>query len=77
MLKQHQTSLGWTIADFKEMSPIICTHKIYLEDNAKPSHQIQRRLNPYMKDIVKAEVIKFLDVGIIYPIFNSQWVSPT
>ena len=30
-----------------------------------------------MKEVVKKEVIKWLDVGIIYPISDSHWVSPT
>jgi len=56
---------------------LICTHKIYLEENAKPSKEMQRRLNPNMKEVVKNEVIKLLDNGIIYPISDSKWVSPT
>jgi hypothetical protein len=51
-------------------------HKIHLEEDAKPSREPQRRLNPAMQEVVKAEVIKLLDVGIIYPIFDSKWVSP-
>ena len=77
LLKDHKSALGWTIADLKGISPTICTHKIYLEDDAKPSRQMQRRLNPHVKEVVRAEVIKLLDVGIIYPISDSQWVSPT
>ena len=38
---------------------------------------MQRRFNPNMKEVVKNEVIKLLDNGIIYPIFDSKWVSPT
>ena len=30
-----------------------------------------------MKDVVRFEVLKLLDVGIIYPIADSKWVSPT
>jgi hypothetical protein len=51
-------------------------HKIHLEENAKPSRDPQRRLNPAMQEVVRAEVIKLLDVGIIYPISDSKWVSP-
>ncbi|KAJ4717165.1 Retrovirus-related Pol polyprotein [Melia azedarach] len=76
ILRLHKHALGWTIADIKGISPLICTHKIYLEDNAKPSRQMQRRLNPNMKDVVRNEVLKLLDVGIIYPISDSTWVSP-
>lgn len=28
-----------------------------------------------MKEVVRAEVLKWLDVGIVYPISNSKWVS--
>jgi len=34
-----------------------------------------RRLNPTMKDVVKKEELKLLDVGMIYPISNITWVS--
>ena len=55
----------------------MCTHMIYLEENVKPSREMQRRLNPNMKEIVKNKVIKLLDNGIIYPISDSKWVSST
>ena len=29
-----------------------------------------------MQEVVKKEVVKVLDAGIIYPILNSTWVSP-
>ncbi|KAL8158070.1 hypothetical protein AgCh_002688 [Apium graveolens] len=51
-------------------------HKILLEDGAKGSIEGQRRLNPIMKEVVKKEIIKWLDAGIIYPISDSSWVSP-
>ena len=36
----------------------------------------QRRLNPKKKEVLKKEIIKLLDAGIIYPISDSEWVSP-
>ena len=30
-----------------------------------------------MKEVVKKEVLKLMDVGVIYPIADSKWVSPT
>jgi len=29
-----------------------------------------------MKEVVQKEIVKLLDVGIIHPISNSQWISP-
>lgn len=76
VLKEHKTGLGWTIADIKRISPSMCMHRILMEEDSKPSRDAQRRLNPNMKEVVRAEVLKLLDVGIIYPILDSKWVSP-
>ena len=51
-------------------------HYIHLDENAKPTRKMQHRLNPNMKEGVRIEVLKLLDVCIIYPISNSSWVSP-
>ncbi|KAL4302814.1 hypothetical protein GQ457_10G009600 [Hibiscus cannabinus] len=75
-LRQHKEALGWTIADIKGINPTICMHKILLDDNHKPTVDAQRRLNQAMKDVVRKEILKWLDAGIIYPISDSEWVSP-
>ena len=51
-------------------------HQIQLEDGHKPSVEAQRRLNSAMKEVVRKEVLKWLDAGVIYPISYSSWVSP-
>ena len=48
-----------------------------MEDEAKLVRQPQRRLNPHMQEVVRVKVLKLLHVDIIYPIFDSPWVSPT
>ncbi|XP_070024970.1 uncharacterized protein [Nicotiana sylvestris] len=63
VLKECKTTIWWTMADIKGISPACCMHKILLEEGHKPSREHQRRLNPNMK-----EVIKWLDAGIIFPI---------
>ena len=76
VLKEHKRALGWTISDLKGISPSVCMHRIHLEENAKPSREMQRRLNPNMQEVVRTEVLKMLDAGIIYHISDSTWVSP-
>ncbi|XP_070043275.1 uncharacterized protein [Nicotiana tomentosiformis] len=49
---------------------------INLEEDAKPSIEYQRRLNEAMQDVLKKEIIKWLDVGVVYPISDSSWTSP-
>ena len=51
-------------------------HRILLEEGYKPSVEAQRRLNPTIKEVVRKEVLKWLDTGVIYPISDSAWVSP-
>nr|GFA12966.1 reverse transcriptase domain-containing protein [Tanacetum cinerariifolium] len=46
------------------------------DDDYKPAVQSQRRVNPKIHDVIKKEVIKLLNDGMIYPISNSPWVSP-
>ena len=76
ILKNYQESIAWSIDELKGISPSICMHKIMLEENAKPSVEHQRRLNPVMKEVVRKEVLKWLNAGFIYAISDSPWVSP-
>ncbi|CAN6695147.1 unnamed protein product [Malus baccata var. baccata] len=76
VLKEFKSALGWTLADIKGISPTTCMHHIFLEEGAKPTREAQRRLNPPMMEVMKKEIIKLLDCGVIYPISDSRWVSP-
>jgi hypothetical protein len=68
--------IGYSINDLKGLSPAFCTHHIPMEDQCKPVVDHQRRLTHVMWEVVKKEVIKLLDAGIIYPVPHSEWVSP-
>ncbi|RVW29155.1 Retrovirus-related Pol polyprotein from transposon 17.6 [Vitis vinifera] len=48
-----------------------------MEEETKPVRQPQRRLNPHMQEVVRPKGLKLLRTGIIYPISDSPWVSPT
>ncbi|GJY42665.1 reverse transcriptase domain-containing protein [Tanacetum coccineum] len=76
VLKSHKRAIAWKISDIKGIDPQFCTHKILMEENAKPVVQHQRRVNPKIHEVIKQEVIKLLDAGLIYPISDSPWVSP-
>ena len=77
LLKKNKQALGWKNYDLKGTKPSICTHHIYLEEESKAVRQPQRRLNPHLQEVVRVEVLKLLQAGIIYPISDSTWVSPT
>jgi hypothetical protein len=76
LLKKLRKVIGYSINDLKRLSPAFCTHRIPMEDQFKPVVDHQRRLTHAMREVVKKDVIKLLDAGIIYPVPHSEWVSP-
>ncbi|GJU90714.1 reverse transcriptase domain-containing protein [Tanacetum coccineum] len=76
VLKSHKRALAWQLSDIKGINPEFYTHKILMEDDFKPAVQHQRRVNPKIHEVIKKEVLKLLDAGLIYPISDSPWVSP-
>ncbi|GKA48064.1 reverse transcriptase domain-containing protein [Tanacetum coccineum] len=76
VLKSHKRAIAWKLSDIKGIDPEFCTHKILMEEDYEPSVQHQRRVNPKIHDVIKKEVEKLLDAGLIYPISDSPWVSP-
>ncbi|GKA56063.1 reverse transcriptase domain-containing protein [Tanacetum coccineum] len=75
VLKSHKRAIAWKITDIKGIDPRFCTHKILMEEDYKPTVQSQRRVNPKIHEVIKKEVIKLLDAGMIYPISDSPWIS--
>nr|GEV70393.1 hypothetical protein [Tanacetum cinerariifolium] len=76
VLNSHKQAIAWKIFDIKGIDPHFCTHKILMEDDFKHTVQHQRRVNPKIHEVIKKEVLKLLDAGLIYPVFDSLWVSP-
>ncbi|GJT87990.1 hypothetical protein Tco_1069707 [Tanacetum coccineum] len=71
VLTKYKAALAWKVSDIKGISPSFFIHKILMEDNFKPVVQPQRRLNPKVQDVVKDEIFKLLDSGLIYAILDS------
>ncbi|XP_057808487.1 uncharacterized protein LOC131022964 [Salvia miltiorrhiza] len=76
VLKRNKRAIGWSLSDIRGISPTTCMHRIILEEGAKPVRDAQRRLNPNLMEVVKKEIFKLLAEGIIYPVADSEWVSP-
>ncbi|GKA34640.1 putative ribonuclease H-like domain-containing protein [Tanacetum coccineum] len=76
VLKKHKQAFAWKTTDIPGNCPSFWKYKIQLLDDKKPVVQKQRRLNPNMQEVIKKEIMKLLDTGIIYPIADSPWVSP-
>nr|GEZ80730.1 hypothetical protein [Tanacetum cinerariifolium] len=76
VLKSYKRAIAWKLSDIKGIDPEFCTHKILMDEDFEPAVQHQRRVNPKIHDVIKNEVLRLLDAGLIYPIFDSPWVSP-
>ncbi|GJU26208.1 reverse transcriptase domain-containing protein [Tanacetum coccineum] len=74
VLKSHKRAIAWKLSDIKGIDPEFCTHKILMEEDYEPTVQHQRRVNPKIHDVIKKEVEKLLDAGLIYPISDSPWI---
>nr|GEY86433.1 reverse transcriptase domain-containing protein [Tanacetum cinerariifolium] len=76
VLKSHKRAIAWKLSNIKGIVPEFCTHKIFMKEDFEPAVQHQRRVNPKIYDVIKNEVLKLLDAGLIYLISDSPWVSP-
>ena len=74
-LRKYKEAIAWSMEGLKGINPSICMHKILMEENAKTSIEHQRRLNPVMKEVVRKEVLKWLNVAFIYALSDSPCVS--
>ena len=63
---------GW----YQRIEPIHCLAPHLPDRRGNTQWDPQHRLNPIMQEVVRIKILKLLDNGIIYPISNSQWVSP-
>nr|GEV87729.1 reverse transcriptase domain-containing protein [Tanacetum cinerariifolium] len=75
VLKSHKWAIAWKIIDIKGIDPRFCAHKILMEEDYKPTVQSQRRVNPKIHEVIKKEVIKLLDAGMVCSISDSPWFS--
>ncbi|RVW35749.1 Retrovirus-related Pol polyprotein from transposon 17.6 [Vitis vinifera] len=85
-LKPLPVELKYTYLEANNQCPVVISSSLTSHQEnclmevlrrSKPIRQFQRRLNPHLQEVVRAEVLKLLQAGIIYPISDSPWVSPT
>nr|GFC56696.1 reverse transcriptase domain-containing protein [Tanacetum cinerariifolium] len=75
ILKSYKRAIAWQLSVIKGIDPEFYTHKILMEEDFEPAVQHQRIVNPKIHEVIKQEVLKIPDVGLIYPIFDSPWVG--
>nr|GFA03857.1 reverse transcriptase domain-containing protein [Tanacetum cinerariifolium] len=81
-LKDLPPHLEYAFLEGDNKLPVIITKELGEEEKSalikdnKLAVQHQRRVNPKIHDVIKKEVEKLLDAGLIYSISDSPWVSP-
>ncbi|GJR10811.1 reverse transcriptase domain-containing protein [Tanacetum coccineum] len=76
-LQSHKRAIAWKLSDIKGINPEFCTHKILMEEDYTPAVQHQRRVNPKIHDVIKKEVEKLLNAGLILPYSRlGPWLKP-
>ena len=76
LLSEFFDVFAWSPSDLTGISPKLGEHRIDLVEGAIPVRQRQYRLNPRYSLMVKEDIDRLLEAGFIYPVVNSEWVSP-
>nr|GEV43757.1 reverse transcriptase domain-containing protein [Tanacetum cinerariifolium] len=71
-LKDLPPHLKYAFLEGDDKLPVIIAKDLSVEEKTA---LITRRVNPKIHDVIKNEVLKLLDAGLIYPISDSPWVS--
>jgi hypothetical protein len=76
LLCEYSDLFPTTFSEMKGVAGELGEMKIPLRPDARPIRQRPYRLNPVYKQKVKAEIDKMLEVGIIEPVEESEWIIP-
>ncbi|CAM6128360.1 unnamed protein product [Calypogeia fissa] len=76
LLAEYSDVFAWSHIDLKAVNPLLGEHSIDLMLGARSIRQRQHRMNPRYSLMIKEELDRLLEAGIIYPMLNSEWVSP-
>jgi hypothetical protein len=75
LFKEFQYVFAWSYEEMLGIDPHIVKHEIRTYLDPKPVQQCIRAVNPWKAPTIKAEVEKLLNVGFIYPVPFTEWVS--
>jgi hypothetical protein len=75
-VEKYRSVIGYSLKNLKGISPSLCTHRIPMVQDHKPVREYQRWLDNAMREVVKKEMLKLLQARVIYPVSDSEFVSP-
>nr|GFA22510.1 reverse transcriptase domain-containing protein [Tanacetum cinerariifolium] len=77
-LKDLPPHLEYAFMESDDKLPVIIVKDLSVEEkneDFEPVVQHQRIVNPKIHNVIKNEVLKLLDAGLIYPISDSPWLN--
>lgn len=76
LVREYEDLFPWSFTKMKGIKGEVGEMKIALKPHAKPINKRPYRLNPRVKQTVKAEIEKIFTTGLIFPVEQSDWISP-
>jgi hypothetical protein len=76
MIEEFSDIFAWSYKDLKCIPPDVVEHRIPLISGSRPIRQKERRMNPRLQLLVRAELERFLEAGFIRPVEIINWMSP-
>lgn len=76
LVMEYRDVLAWSYKDLKGNPPEVVQHIIPLIPGSVPVRQRERRMNPRLQLVVKAELEKLLWAGFIKTVEITDWLSP-
>ena len=74
-MREFQDVFSWSYEDLKSYDTSIIQYNIPLKENQNPFKQKLRRINPILQPLIKKEIKRMYEAGIIARIRFSKWVS--
>ena len=76
LIDEFNDIFAWSYDELKGIPRKMVEHRISLVSGSKPMRQKERRMNPRLQLLVKAELEWLLQTGFMKPVEITDWVSP-
>jgi hypothetical protein len=74
-LQENRDIFPWKPIDMHEVPRELIEHELHLDLKAKPVKQQLYRFTQDMKDVIKKEIARLLEVGFIKEVYHLDWLT--
>ena len=76
LIDEFSDTFAWSYNELKEIPKEMVEHRILLVPGSKSVRQKERRMNPRLQLLVKAELERLLQAGFMTPVEITNWIFP-